>query len=61
MMYTLILMHIHWGKILIMLGGHKTVIGTVLRPFVVFMGGLLTISTGYVKMSCYINIYFYSK
>ena len=36
-----------------MFGGHKTVIGTVLWSTVIFTGGLLTISTRWVKMRCY--------
>ena len=30
MMYTLMIMHIHWAKLVLMFGGLKTVIGTVL-------------------------------
>ena len=40
-----------------MFGGHKTVIGTVLWPTVIFTGGLLALSTGWAKWDA---IYIYN-
>ena len=51
-----IISYIQWVKLLLMFGGRKAVIGTVLWPTVFFTGGLLTISTGGIKMKRYLII-----
>ena len=60
MKYALITMYVHWVKLLLMFGRHKTVISTTLRPTVIFTEELLTVSTGWVEKRCWLNIYLYS-
>ena len=55
-MYTLKTMHNQWKGLLLLLGGRKTGVGTVLGPNVISTVGLLTTSTGWVKLRRYLNI-----
>ena len=43
-------------KLLFIVGGHKAVLGTDLRPAVIFIGGMLPIDIGWVKTGHHLNI-----